>query len=97
MPLSLTRPYALEKLLLFSDLVAALKSVKDLKLGDFATGTPPPHAATSLKDALTKWAANDIGTMWALVPTIVRLKDHGIGTWSAVTNAKIDSVDLTDS
>ena len=28
--------------------VAALKSVKDLKLGDFATGTPPPHAATSL-------------------------------------------------
>ena len=52
--------------------VAALKSVKDLKLGDFATGTPPPHAATSLKDALTKWAANDIGTMWALVPTIVR-------------------------
>ena len=38
------------------------------------------------------WAANDIGTMWALVPTIVRLKDHGIGTWSAVTNAKIDSV-----
>ena len=33
--------------------------------------------------------------MWALVPTIVRLKDHDIGTWSAVTNAKIDSVDLT--
>ena len=25
----------------------------------------------------------------------MRLKDHGIGSWSAVTNAKIDSVDLT--
>jgi hypothetical protein len=64
----------------------ALKTIKELKLGDLASGAPKPTAAADLKDALVKLCMADIENMWALVPTIVRLKEHGIAGWSIHTN-----------
>ena len=74
---------------------AALKRIKELKLGDCAGGTPPTGAATELKDALVRYASADPNKSWALAPAIARLREVGIGNWTLPSNKVLSMDEVT--
>ena len=68
----------------------ALKRIKELKLENDADYSKRSSTMTrDLKDALIDWVVSNVDATWALAPTIARLKEHGIASWSVIHNKQI--------
>ena len=69
---------------------SALKRIKELKLENDSDYSPRSSTIVrDLKDALVDWIVSNIDATWALAPTVARLKEHGIASWSVIYNKQI--------